>query len=119
MERASAAPARKRFHWLAWLGIWIATTWLLYPLIFIEEVTVRNVKAFFYRSAGGIVIMIILFGKTLFDLLFPQDVSRRKSVVSVVFLTIYSLVMAGGIIFVLVRILLLYLNQNSATFVPR
>jgi hypothetical protein len=118
MERAAESPVKKSAGILVFLAVWVVTAWLLYPLVFIGDVTTQNVKGFFYRSAAGIVLMIILFGKTLFDLLFPQDVSKRKSAVSVAFLTLYTLVLAGGIIFVLIRILLLYLNQNRATYVP-
>lgn len=119
MAYASASPAKKSANILAMIGIWAVAAWLLYPLIFIGEVTPSSVKGFFYRSSAGIVIMIILFGKTLFDLLFPLDVSRRKSVVSVALLTLYTFAMAGGIIFILIRILLAYLNQNSSTYVPQ
>jgi hypothetical protein len=118
MDRAAESPAKKSAGILALAAVWGATAWLLYPLVFVGEVTTQSVKGFFYRSAAGIVIMIILFGKTLFDLLFPLDVSRRKSAISVVLLTLYSLAMAGGIIFILIRILLLYLNQNKSTYVP-
>lgn len=57
--------------------------------------------------------MIILFGKTLFDLFFPLDTSRKKTALHVAFLTVYALVMAGGIILMLLRILLLYMKSNS------
>ena len=119
MAYASSSPAKKSANTLALIGIWAVTAWLLYPLIFIGEVTPSSVKGFFYSAAAGIVIMIILFGKTIFDLLFPQEVSRRKSAVSVVLLTLYTFAMAGGIIFILIRILLAYLNQNSSTYVPQ
>ncbi|MBM3312278.1 MAG: hypothetical protein FJY80_12320 [Candidatus Aminicenantes bacterium] len=118
MERAAESPAKKYAGMLGFIAVWAATGWLLYPLVFVGEVTTQSVKGFFYRSAAGIVIMIILFGKTLFDLLFPQNVSRRKSALSVALLTVYALAMAGGIIFILVRILLLYLNQNTSDYVP-
>jgi len=60
--------------------------------------------------------MIILFGKTVVDLLFSQDLSRKKSYLYVAFLTVYSIALAGGVIFMAIRILLLYLNKNSSTF---
>ena len=93
--------------------VWVFTAWLLYPLIFIETVRLQDATKFFYRSALGIILMIILFGKTLFDLFFPLDTPRRKSALHVVFLTIYALLMAGGIILMLMRILLLYLKSDS------
>jgi len=117
MEPRAAAASKKNYHFLYLLAVWVFTAWLLLPLVLVTDVTTQSVKGFFVRSATGIVIMIILFGKTLFDLLFPQDVSRRKSILSVALLTLYALAMAGGIIFILIRILLLYLNQNAAAYV--
>jgi len=98
------------------LLVWALTAWLLWPLITLDKVDLRNSLEYFYRAAGGVVIMIILFGKTVVDLLFSQDLSRRKSVLYVTFLTVYSIGLAGGIIFMAIRILLLYLNQNASTF---
>jgi hypothetical protein len=89
------------------------TAWLLYPLIFLDTVTLHDATKYFYRSALGIFIMIILFGKTLFDLFFPLDTSRKKTAIHVAFLTVYALVMAGGIILMCLRILLLYLKSDS------
>lgn len=93
--------------------IWGFTAWLIYPLVFLDTVTLHNATGYFYRSALGIIIMIILFGKAVFDLFFPLDTSAKRATVHVVFLTIYALVMAGGIILVLMRILLLYLKSDS------
>ncbi|MBM3295057.1 MAG: hypothetical protein FJY82_11115 [Candidatus Aminicenantes bacterium] len=118
MERAATTSSKKPLGLLGVVAFWGITAWLLYPLVFVGEVTTQSVKGFFARSAAGIVIMIILFGKTICDLLFPQDVSRRKSVLSLALLTLYALGMAGGIIFILVRVLLLFLNQNASTYVP-
>ncbi|HEB36113.1 MAG TPA: hypothetical protein ENI18_09775, partial [Candidatus Aminicenantes bacterium] len=52
--------------------LWIITAWLLYPLIILDSVDMENAKEYLYRSAIGITIMIILFGKTILDLFFPQ-----------------------------------------------
>jgi len=93
--------------------IWVFTAWLLYPLIFIETIRLQDATKFFYRSALGIILMIILFGKTLFDLFFPLDTPGRKSVLQTIFLAFYALLMAGGIILLLMRILLLYLKSDS------
>ena len=113
MEKAT--PTQKTVHIVAFISVWAATAWLLYPLIF-RLITVQSAKEYFYRSAAGIVLMIIMFGKTLFDLLFPQELSRRRSAFNIAFLTLYTIAMAGGIIFMLLRILMLYLNENSATY---
>ena len=95
---------------------WALTAWLLLPMIMLDKVELRSSMEYFYRAAGGVVLMIILFGKTVTDLLFSQDLSRRKSFLYISFLTVYSLALAGGIIFMAIRILLLYLNANSSSF---
>lgn len=98
----------------AWLFIWAFIAWLIYPLIFLEAPTLQEASKYFYRSALGIILLIILFGKTLTDIFFPLDTSRKKAVLQVIFLMVYALLMAGGIIFVLMRIFLLYLKGGSA-----
>jgi hypothetical protein len=103
-----------RMRIVIFISVWLFTAWLLMPLITLEKVELRNSLEYFYRASAGVVIMIILFGKTVTDLLFSQDLSRKKSVLYVTFLTVYSLVLAGGIIFMAVRILLVFLNTSSA-----
>ena len=116
MEIARSTSFRKGTRVFLFVLIWALTAWLLYPLIVLDKVDLRSSLEYFYRAAGGVVIMIILFGKTVVDLLFSQDLSRKKSYLYVGLLTLYSIVLAGGIIFVAIRILLLYLNKNSSTF---
>lgn len=94
--------------------VWGITIWLIFPLLFVKEPSLQEASKYFYRSALGITMMIILYGKTLFDLFFPLDTSRGKTVAQVVFLTLYALGMTGGIIFVLFRIFALYLKGGSA-----
>lgn len=113
MAESEAASLRKGGRIAALVLVWAFTAWLLYPLIFLEAPTLHEATKYFYRSALGIIIMIILFGKTVFDLFFPLDTSRKKATLQVVFLTVYALLMAGGIIFMLARILLLYLKSDS------
>ena len=96
--------------------LWIATAWLLYPLIVLDTVNIQNAKAYLYRSSGGIVIMIIILGKTIFDLLFPQEISQKKSWANTIFLTLYSLAITGGVIFMVARMVLVYLKKNSTNF---
>jgi hypothetical protein len=107
--------ASPRFRKVALLVlVWAITAWLIFPLLFMKTVTLQEASRYFYRSALGIILLIILFGKTVTDLFFPLDTSRRKSLLHVVFLTVYALVMAGGIILILFRILALYLKSGSA-----
>jgi len=103
-----------RMRIVIFISVWLFTAWLLMPLITLDKVDLRSSLEYFYRASAGVVIMIILFGKTVTDLLFSQDLSRKKSVLYVTFLTVYSLVLAGGIIFMAVRILLVFLNTSSA-----
>lgn len=103
-----------RMRIVIFISVWLFTVWLLMPLITLEKVERRSSLEYFYRASAGVVVMIILFGKTVTDLLFSQDLSRKKSALYVTFLTIYSLVMAGGIIFMAIRILLVFLNTSSA-----
>jgi hypothetical protein len=94
--------------------IWAVTAWLIFPLLFMKTAVLQEASKYFFRSALGIILLIILFGKTVTDLFFPLDTSRRKSFFHFVFLTAYALVMAGGIILILFRILALYLKSGSA-----
>jgi hypothetical protein len=110
--RASVS-SRKAWRIAAYVSVWAVTAWLIFPLLLMNTVTLQNASKYFFRSALGIILLILLFGKTATDLFFPLDTSRRRSILNVVFLTIYALVMAGGIIFMLFRILALYLKSGS------
>src|SRR5512136_1773547 len=94
--------------------VWGVTAWLIFPLLFMKTATLEEASKYFYRSALGIILLIILFGKTVTDLFFPLDTSGKKSLLHVLFLTAYALVMVGGIILILFRILALYLKSGSA-----
>jgi hypothetical protein len=98
------------------LILWIVTAWLLYPLIILDSVNMENAKEYFYRSAAGITIMIIFFGKTITDLLFPQVSSKKIPLFDTIFLTGYSILLAAGIIFMFVRMVLLYLKSRKSGF---
>lgn len=95
------------------LFIWICVVWLLYPLITLDSINMINAKQYLYRSAIGIGVMIILFGKTVFDLLFPQATNRRIPVLNSIFLIIYSFLMAGGIIYMVTRVIVLYIRAQG------
>jgi hypothetical protein len=113
MSDTTASTLSKAGKVAAFLLVWGVTAWLLYPLIFLNSVSLQQATNYFYRSAMGIIIMIILFGKTLFDLFFPLDTSRKQTILQVIFLTAYALLMAGGIILMCMRILLVYLKADS------
>ncbi len=94
--------------------LWLLTAWLLYPLIVLDSIDMENTKQFLYRSAFGITIMLIFFGKTLIDLLFPEVSSKRMPVLNTVLLSIYSVALAGGIIFMIVRIVILFVKSRKS-----
>jgi hypothetical protein len=93
--------------------IWVCIVWMLYPLITLDSISMINAKQYLYRSAIGIGLMIILFGKTVFDLLFPQATNRRAPVANSIFLILYSFLMAGGIIFMVSRLIVLFIRTQS------
>ncbi|UCC40398.1 MAG: hypothetical protein JSV96_02815 [Candidatus Aminicenantes bacterium] len=96
--------------------LWIITAWLLYPLINLDSVDMDNAKDYLYRSAIGITIMIIFFGKTILDLFFPQVTLRTMPLLNTIFLTIYSFALAGGIIFMITRMIILYMRSRKSGF---
>jgi len=98
------------------LILWLTTAWLLYPLITLDSVDMENATEYLYRSAIGIAIMLMLFGKTIFDLFFPQEISKKMSLINTIFLTIYCIVLAGGIIFMVSRMIILYLKNRDSGF---
>lgn len=98
------------------LVLWIITAWLLYPLITLDTVDMGNAKEYLYRSAFGIALMIIFFGKTIYDILFPQVTYRKMPLLNTILLSIYAFVLAGGIIFMALRIIILYLRSREGGF---
>ncbi|KPJ69953.1 hypothetical protein AMJ44_01320 [candidate division WOR-1 bacterium DG_54_3] len=96
--------------------LWMITAWLFYPLITLNAVEMVNAKTYLYRSAIGIAIMLILLGKTIFDLMFPQSISDARSIVNTVFLTLYCLAIAGSVIFMVSRMIILYIRSGDTVF---
>ena len=96
--------------------LWIVTVWLLYPLINLDSIDMENAKEYLYRSAFGISIMIIFFGKTILDLFFPQVTLSKAPLINTIFLSIYSFLLAGGIIFMITRVILLFLRSRKSGF---
>ncbi len=116
MTPAKRSPWPTAMGWLLIALVWIVTAWLLVPLVTLDKVELRRSTEYFFRSAAGTVLMIIMFGKTIFDLLFPLDTSRRKNILYVSLLGLYTVALASGIIFMCLRILMVYLNANASTF---
>jgi len=93
------------------LALWIFTAWLFYPLFTLNAIQMANAKLYLFRAAIGIAIMLILFGKTIFDLFFPQSSSEAKLLLNTIFLAVYSFVIAGGIIYMVARMIVLYIRS--------
>jgi hypothetical protein len=96
--------------------LWIITAWLLYPLIILDSIDMENAKEYLYRSAIGITLMIIFFGKTILDLFFPQVTFKTIPLLNTIFLTIYSFALAGGIIFMITRMIILLMRSRTSGF---
>lgn len=110
-----AQLSKKTWKTIGLVAYWGAILWLLYPLIF-QVITPLRSGEYFTRSALGVTLLILIFGKTFFDLLFPTELSRARTRLNWVLLSVYTTIMAGGIIFMLIRILALYLNKNAGTY---
>jgi hypothetical protein len=116
MKRKIFFSLKKELRLVLIIIIWLITAWLLYPLINLDTVSMENAKEYLYRSAVGLTIMIIFFGKTVIDLLFPQVTLKRMPLLNTIFLTIYSLAIASGIIFMVVRMAVLYVKSKKSGF---
>jgi hypothetical protein len=105
---------KKETKWGSWavtIGIWVLIAWLLAPLIKLNNIYALNAKEYLYRSAIGIMLMIILLGRNVFDMFMPQAFSKKVPAVQSVLLVIYSLGIAGVIIFMVARIIELYVGN--------
>lgn len=96
------------------LVLWVATAWLLYPLVVLDRVDISNVKSYLYRSALGLTMLIVFFGKALFDLIYPWVVGRKLPLRDAVLLTLYLLALTGGVIFMIIRMTLLLMKSRQA-----
>lgn len=111
MNNTSSSIFKKGSKVFIILGLWIFTAWLFYPLFTLSAIQMANAKMYLFRAAIGIAIMLILFGKTIFDLFFQQSSSKAKSILNTIFLTIYSFVIAGGVIYMVARMIVLYIRS--------
>ena len=114
MARAKSLRFKKGARIGFILILWVITAWLLYPLITLDSVDLKNAKEYLYRATAGIAVMLIMFGKTIFDLFFPQAISQRKALLSTIFLTLYCVVIACGILFMVSRMIVLYLKSGNS-----
>jgi hypothetical protein len=95
------------------LFLWVVTAWLLYPLITLDRIDMSNVKQYLYRSSLGLTLLIIFFGKTLFDLVYPWIVGRKLPVLNAVLLSLYLTALSLGIIFLVIRLAFLLVGNRQ------
>lgn len=93
--------------------LWALTIWLLYPLLSLQSLESWDAGTFTVRSIIGIGIMILLFGKTMFDIFFPLDTSKEMSWLQTIFLTIYATVLAVGILYLAGRLIVIFFKAEN------
>lgn len=97
--------------------IWAMAIWLLYPLFSLQTPDDWDADAFEARSILGIGLLLIILGKTIFDIFFPLDTSKGMSWLQTILLTVYSVILVIGIIFLAGRMIVLYFtSENSELF---
>ncbi len=116
MVKSHRISAKKTFDITLFVIVWTFTIWLLYPILTTSSLESWNVKTFFYRTVIGIAIMLVFFGKTIFDLFFPLDSSKSESLLQTIFLTIYGLLVVTGILYVAGRLVIFYFASSNAEF---
>lgn len=116
MIKSRRISAKKIFDISLFVIVWAFTIWLLYPILATSSLESWDTKTFFYRTVIGIAIMLIFFGKTIFDLFFPLDSSKKESLLQTIFLTLYGLIVVTGILYIAGRLVVLYFNSSNAEF---
>jgi len=113
MDKVKSSGFKKRTKVGFILILWVVTAWLLYPLITTDTVDIKDANEYIYRFAMGIAVMIIMFGKTVFDLIFPQPISKKMPLINTVFLSLYCIAIASGIIIIVAKMVALYLKGGD------
>jgi hypothetical protein len=98
------------------LALWALAGWLLYPLVNLDRVDMSNVKPYLYRSALGITLMIIFFGKTLFDLVYPWVHGKKLPRLNAVLLILYAGALGAGLIVMIIRMAALAMRSRGGGF---
>ncbi len=116
MFKSRRITAKKFFDIMLFVIVWLFTIWLLYPILTASSLEFWDVNTYFYRTVIGIAIMLVFFGKTIFDLFFPLDSSRGESLLQTIFLTLYGLLVVTGILYIAGRLVVLYFHSSNAEF---
>ena len=103
-------------QWAITIGLWILVAWLLYPLFTLDSYNINKIdtKDYLFRSTLGILIMIIMLGKNIFDMFMPQAYSQKTPLINTVFLLVYSFILAGVILFMVARLITLYIDSMGS-----
>ena len=116
MVKSRRISVKKTFDITLFVIIWAFTIWLLYPILTTGTLDSWDVKTYFLRTVLGIAIMLVFFGKTIFDLFFPLDSSKKESLLQTIFLTLYGLIVVTGILYIAGRLVLFYFTSSNAEF---
>lgn len=116
MEKRLAVLSRKMRSVALILVVWAVAVWLLYPLFTISTQEAWEPQKYTLRSILGIGILILFFGKTIFDLFFPLETSRGMSWAHTMFLAVYSFLLATGILYLAGRLIVLYFKAQNSDF---
>jgi len=98
------------------LALWALAAWLLYPLVNLDRVDMSNVKPYLYRSAFGITLLIIFFGKTLFDLVYPWVHGKKLPRLNAALLILYAGALGAGLIVMIIRMAALAMKSRGGGF---
>ncbi|MCD6517616.1 MAG: hypothetical protein J7L72_09435 [Candidatus Aminicenantes bacterium] len=96
------------------VALWILAAWLLFPLLGIGSLDLEHAKKYIFRSTGGTAVLIILFGKTVFDLFFLKAEAVKQSVFNVIFLTLYLFSIVGVLVYIVSRMIMLYVKTHAS-----
>ena len=98
------------------LALWALGACLLYPLTTPDRVNMSNVKPYLYRSSLGITLMIIFFGKTLFDLVYPWVHGKKLPRLNAALLILYAGALGAGLIVMIIRMAALAMRSRGGGF---
>jgi len=98
------------------LALWVLAAWLLYPLVNLDRVDMSNVKTYLYRSALGLTLLIIFFGKTLFDLVYPWVHGKKLPRLNAALLILYAGALGAGLIVMIIRMAALAMRSRGGGF---
>ncbi|MGD2295278.1 MAG: hypothetical protein PVF22_05525 [Candidatus Aminicenantes bacterium] len=116
MKHKHRPSPKKIFDITLLLIVWAFVIWLLFPILTVSAMDFWNTKTYFWRTVLGIAILIVFFGKTIFDLFFPLDSSNKESLLQTIFLTVYGLFVAIGILYIAGRLVVFYFKSSNSDF---